>query len=561
MTFPSGSRAGRKSRSRTASPASEVREMARLSGAGRREQSADQARSVTERHPTRVSGWRALSRALRERGEWSQAAAALLRVTQLAPADAEAHHDLGYLLYTLGREQEAEASYRRALELEPRLAKAYNNLGALQADLGRLAEAAENFRLALEITPDSGFAHYCVGSILERVGGRDEQALAFLERAIILDPQEVNAYCTLGNLLLRQGQAAQSAALFRQARDLRPLITWRARKERADFSLLLLYAPGSGCTPVNYLVRNAAFDCHFYCVLPDGVQHLELLREKADLVINTIADADYGREILPYAQDLVQRLGRPTLNPPDRVMASDRETVARRLDGIPRCRIPKTRRLSGRQLLQAGKNESLAGFALPLLVRLAGNHGGDDFEKFSQPSAISDFVSRHPEADYYLTEYLDYRSADGYFRKYRLMYLDGALYPYHLAIHDDWKVHHFRTDMANQEWMRREEESFLKAPQLVFHAEQLAALRAVAGATGLDYCGIDCALDSQGRVVVFEANAAMLVHDEKDRLFAYKNPYIARIKEAFAAKLARMATVAAVLPTGFLPGAAAPPGG
>jgi hypothetical protein len=38
---------------------------------------------------------------------------------------------------------------------------------------------------------------------------------------------------------------------------------------------------------------------------------------------------------------------------------------------------------------------------------------------------------------------------------------------------------------------------------------------------------------------VFEANAAMLVHDEKTETFAYKNQYIARIKQAFDALLSR----------------------
>ena len=133
---------------------------------------------------------------------------------------------------------------------------------------------------------------------------------------------------------------------------------------------------------------------------------------------------------------------------------------------------------------------------------------------------------------------------DGFFRKYRFICIDGAIFPYHLAIHDDWKVHHFRTDMANQEWMRREEACFLKDMHLVFDEAQQAALRAVAAATLLDYCGIDCALNQNGEIVMFEANAAMLVHDEKDPAFLYKNPYIDRIKDAFQAKLAQLAATA-----------------
>ena len=157
-------------------------------------------------------------------------------------------------------------------------------------------------------------------------------------------------------------------------------------------------------------------------------------------------------------------------------------------------------------------------------------------------NAIVDLVSKRPEADYYVTEYVDYRSDDGFFRKYRLISIDGELFPYHLAIHDDWKVHHFRTDMAKQPWMRQEEESFLRDPHFVFDERHQDALRTAVAAIGLDYSGIDCALDCYGEIVVFETNATMLVHDEKDVIFAYKNPYVAKIKAAFNAKLTRLAT-------------------
>ena len=57
----------------------------------------------------------------------------------------------------------------------------------------------------------------------------------------------------------------------------------------------------------------------------------------------------------------------------------------------------------------------------------------------------------------------------------------------------------------------------------------------------LDYFGIDCALDAAGRLVVFEVNASMLVHDQNQR-FPYKTPFVQRIKAAFDAMLRRLAT-------------------
>jgi hypothetical protein len=93
--------------------------------------------------------------------------------------------------------------------------------------------------------------------------------------------------------------------------------------------------------------------------------------------------------------------------------------------------------------------------------------------------------------------------------------------------------------MAEHLWMRQEEERFVNDIGQVFDAEQRNALRLVAAAIAVDYGGIDCAIHRDGRIVVFEANAAMLVHDEKSDVFDYKNAAIATIKNAFDAMLSR----------------------
>ena len=482
-----------------------------------------------------------LSVLLSDHSRFDEAVELLERALAINPNSAAAHNNMGHLQRCFGRLGDAETSFRRALELNPGYFEGWINHGLILNDLEQLDRSQASYRTALQLKPASDLALQLLGSQLDRLG-REQEAVSCLERAIVINPDNADAHNALGNIMLRAGEKERSLALFRRARQLRPFSSTPAHKEQAEFSVLLLDSPGPGSTPLSYLTSRAPYDCHIYCVLPEAPQDLEPMLKKADVVINMIADADSGRLILPYVQDIVERLGLPTLNQPRTVSNTDRETVARLLADIPGCRIPKTVRLAGRQLVEGEAQGVLHGFALPLLVRIAGNHGGDDFEKLEDLPAIVRFVSKRPEANYYLSEFVDYRSQDGYFRKYRLIGIAGELLPYHLAIHDDWKVHHFRTDMANQLWMRQEEEQFLQNPQLVFGEDRLRALRAVAAATGLDYCGIDCALDRDGRVVVFETNASMLVHDEKDRTFAYKNPYVARIKAAFDARLARLAS-------------------
>ena len=55
----------------------------------------------------------------------------------------------------------------------------------------------------------------------------------------------------------------------------------------------------------------------------------------------------------------------------------------------------------------------------------------------------------------------------------------------------------------------------------------------IGNAIGLEYFGIDCSIDREGNVLVFEADAAMLVHtsDPVD-LYPYKQKFVPRIYRA-----------------------------
>ncbi len=194
------------------------------------------------------------------------------------------------------------------------------------------------------------------------------------------------------------------------------------------------------------------------------------------------------------------------------------------LSGIPGCRIPRILRLDPDTDVSTAALAALLPFAFPVLARPAGTHGGDDFEKLESLDELARFLARRPDTDHYVIEYVDYASPDGHFRKYRFIFVGEEILPYHLAIGNDWKVHHVSTDMASQPWMQHEEAAFLANPAAVFDAAQYQALRAVRERFGLDYFGIDCALDPDGNLVVFEVNASMLVHDDNAE-FPYKDPF------------------------------------
>ena len=69
-------------------------------------------------------------------------------------------------------------------------------------------------------------------------------------------------------------------------------------------------------------------------------------------------------------------------------------------------------------------------------------------------------------------------------------------------------------------------------------ARGLAAVEAIGRRLDLDYAGLDFTVLPDGRVLVFEANATMLVHlHDAEGDFPYKHALVPRILEAFEAML------------------------
>jgi glutathione synthase/RimK-type ligase-like ATP-grasp enzyme len=299
--------------------------------------------------------------------------------------------------------------------------------------------------------------------------------------------------------------------------------------------LLALYAPFNGNIPIQYLFKDATYDIDTLAFFGPGERDSCSLGD-IDVIFNLISDADQSKAMLPPAARLAEKLGKPVVNAPGKILRTTRDAVADQLTGIPACRVPRILRLSAGADVSVAALEVLLPFMFPVLARPAGTHGGDDFEKIENLDQLARFLAGRLEDDRYVIEYIDYASSDGHFRKYRFIFIGEEMLPYHLAIGNDWKVHHVSTDMANQPWMQQEEAAFLANPAAIFNAAHYRALRVVRERFGLDYLGVDCGLDSDGRLVIFEVNASMLVHDDNAE-FPYKGPIVRAIKTAFDAML------------------------
>jgi hypothetical protein len=130
-------------------------------------------------------------------------------------------------------------------------------------------------------------------------------------------------------------------------------------------------------------------------------------------------------------------------------------------------------------------------------------------------------------------EYLDARGADGLWRKYRVMMIGGQLYPLHLAVSPHWKIHYFSADMADRPDHRAEEARFLANMNEVLGPKAMEALMRLQIGLGLDYAGIDFGLSPMGDILLFEANATMVVqHPDDDERWDYRRSAVDRIHAA-----------------------------
>jgi tetratricopeptide (TPR) repeat protein len=424
------------------------------------------------------------------------------------------------------------------LTLNPRhWAARANMVQALMAGKQYLIAKGILVELKGERPHDAGI-HHLLGKTLFELN-EIEPAIASFQEAIALNPKDSESINWIGALKQSLGDQEGAQAAYAESARIQPLIRRPAAKQPAEFRVLALYAPFGGNTPTEYLFQDAFFDNDTLALFAAREYDTALFGQNIQLVINLVSDADQTEALLPLAADLVDRFGLPVVNHPRKVQQTTRDAVARLLQGIPGCRVPQALRLKAGADCSEAALEAMLPFSSTVLVRPVGTHGGDDFEKVEDVATLSAFLSQRVDHDHYLIEYIDYLSADGHFRKYRFVFIDDQILPYHLCIGRDWKLHHINTDMAHQPWMQQEEAAFLGNSATVFGPAQLQALHAIRARVGLDYCGIDCGLDPSGNVVVFEVNASMLVHARNEG-FLYKDPAVRRIKLAYDAMLRKL---------------------
>ena len=230
------------------------------------------------------------------------------------------------------------------------------------------------------------------------------------------------------------------------------------------------------------------------------------LRIMAGPMVNYLADPDIYGVALAKAERIVRAMGQPCFNAPGAVLRSGRDAVAAALQGVPGVVVPRTERLTASGPAELARMIAARRMTYPLLVRPIGAHGGERLLRLETPEALERQVAGWMcHASVYVTEFHGFADADGVHRKHRLAVIGDQIILRHVIIGDGWLLH-ADTQAAGTE---ADEEARLAS----FEADLLPRIAPAVGEIGrrlgLDIFGIDCHLDANGRMLLFEANACM----------------------------------------------------
>jgi hypothetical protein len=317
--------------------------------------------------------------------------------------------------------------------------------------------------------------------------------------------------------------------------------------ERPKLRVLALAAAidMGGNTPIEFLLENSGIELQTLYVVA-GVELPEPLPEH-DVAIVVASDSEECLEALRKIDAVASHWPRLLLNPPRLVRNLDRDKLHRLLVGIEGLDIPATACVTRAQLSEMARSntgfvEDAAELKFPIIVRPRGSHAGVGLAKVNDAAMVEQYLAGRSEQEFFVARFVDYASADGLFRKYRVVFVDGRPYACHMAIADRWDIWYLNAGMAQSAAKRLEEECFMRDFDGDFAVRHKGALAAIVDRVGLDYFTIDCAENKNGELLIFEADNTAVVHNmDSPEVFPYKPPQMRKIFEAFAAMLDRSA--------------------
>jgi hypothetical protein len=359
------------------------------------------------------------------------------------------------------------------------------------------------------------------------------------------DPKDANALMDLSTIAHLQGRPDDRLAL--QAMALKivrlfhlPPAVGSARPLR----LLALMAPGDFMAniPIEFMLDGA--DIALDMIYLDADEALPPLPAH-DVALVAVAESSKNQALLKRLATLGASWPKPLLNAPAHIARLTREGTWELLKSAPGVAMPMNAPISRSDLTRIAQGTLdiggvLGGARFPIIARPEDSHAGKGLEKLDDAAGLAAYLAARPEQDFSIAPFIDYRSRDGLFRKYRIVLIAGQPYACHMAVSSHWMIHYLNAEMRERAERRAEEARLFETFDSDFAVRHARAFAAINERFGLDYIPFDCGETPDGRLLVFEAGTNMIVHSmDPPDLFPYKPSQMQKVFGAFQTMLRR----------------------
>lgn len=158
---------------------------------------------------------------LSHKGENSKAESIYRNLLMRDPDNVDAMRLMGVLCAKEERYNDAEAFFRRTVELAPDYWKAWINLGTARNEQQKFDQAEEAYKRALEIRPHSVHTLEKLGANSMN-GGRLNDAIVWLEKALAIDHAHCPSLLCLGHALKTVGRQEEAIDAYRRCAASKP---------------------------------------------------------------------------------------------------------------------------------------------------------------------------------------------------------------------------------------------------------------------------------------------------------------------------------------------------
>jgi hypothetical protein len=260
-------------------------------------------------------------------------------------------------------------------------------------------------------------------------------------------------------------------------------------------------------------------DYRFLSIFPEAATAKTALKAqpRPDLVLNNWVNAEALSfpGTLQFISDFADSLGLPVLNHPRNAAETTRQRNAERLAGIPNLVVPRIARFINEAAMRKAAIRMIRDtIGFPVIIRNPFMQMGREAAKLDTPRQLEKYLNQIPDQELYGIEYIYNPAAKNIYRKIRAAVIGEDIFISHVHFGPQWNVHREKDEekraaLSLEPAAVQYGDKIISDPLGTLGKPGMAALKEIRTKIPLEFFGIDFDIMADGRLLFFEANAAM----------------------------------------------------